>query len=144
MGPRGVILSATAGYRAGDVEVLLAGVQRGLGGINLCLRFQIFGLSVIQFLLRDQAGLSGRSLFQPGVVGMQGGVFGLCAHDFLLGAGDLILTAGNFRNRALQLSAQFRHFQDSKDLPLTDLVADVDVNVPDVSGDFCVNVDDLK
>ncbi len=60
-----------------------------------------------------------------------------------MGASDLIFPASNFGDRALQLRAQFRHFKDREDLPLVDLVADVHVDVPDITGDFCMDIDDL-
>src|ERR1700690_126513 len=71
---------------------------------------------------------------------MGGVVVRFGAFDVLLGAMDGILAALNVGVGSGDLGAEFGNFENGKNLFIFHLVADVDVNVPDVPGNLGVNV----
>ena len=64
--------------------------------------------------------------------------------DFTLQTRDVLFGLGYARLRSSNFSLQLRNFQHRECLPLVYAVANVHIDVPDIAGDFSMNVDFLK
>ena len=121
-------------------ETLLSGSELEAGGLYLCLGGEVFGLGVVEFLLRDEAWPCFRSLLEAIVFCMQSRVICGCTRKGAFGAGDIFLAALHDRLRAFNLRGHLRHFKLGDQLPGAHAVADVDIDFADVAGDFGVNL----
>ena len=124
-------------------KVLFGSGHGGLGGVDLRFGGEVAGLGVIEFLLRDQAGVALRCLLQARVLFMQSLVLRFGAIDLVLRARNLFLALVDLEDGLLQLRLQFRNFKRSERLALLDDVADVDVDLAHVAADLGVDVDHL-
>jgi hypothetical protein len=129
-----------AASRVGNAELLLHGVERGLGSPNLCCRLLVFGSRVIQLLFRDQPWSFFGSFFQTGVLRVHRGVRRLGADDLALCASNIRLAVANLGLRALDLVLQLWDFQKSQDFALTNAVAYIDFDPANISRDFGVKI----
>ena len=93
----------------------------------------VFGLRVIEFLLRDQSGTRLVGLLQPRGVGMQRRILRLVARHFVLRALHFLLAVPNAGAGALQLRHQFRNFEHRQHLAGLHPVTDVHVDLADVA-----------
>ena len=123
---------AVGGLR--HLQLLPRSRERRLRRLDLRFRCAVFGLGVVQFLLRNQARTRLGSLRQPHRVGVQRVVLRLVARDFILGALNFLLTVPHSGSCALATRAsKFRYFQHGQHLASLHPVADVDIDLADIA-----------
>jgi hypothetical protein len=123
--------------------VLLGSGHCGFGGVDLRLRGEVFRLSVVEFLLGDEAGMPLGGFAETFISGMKSSMGGFRAADLVLRASDLFLALRNLENGLLELRFEFRDFENREGLTLSHNVSDVDIDLPHVTANFGVDVDCL-
>ena len=121
-----------------DIELFLGSGERRLGSVHLGFRCAVLGDRVVD-LLRHQARTGGSGLLQAYGRGVQSSMIGFVTSDFIPGPRDLFRAVAYRRVRALHLGGQFRYFQNRKRLPRVHAVANIDIDVLDVSRNLGVD-----